>query len=80
MVYVNVKVNEKGQIVIPKVFRDAYGIEPMSEVMLGEKDNELVIERKMSKNEWSNFLRSFPKIKMEKIDSGADYAEELESR
>ncbi len=80
MVYVSVKVNEKGQIVIPKVFRDSYGIEPGSEITLGEKNNELVIGKKMAKAEWVSFLNSFPKINMGKIDSDADYAEELENR
>ncbi|MFH0713423.1 MAG: AbrB/MazE/SpoVT family DNA-binding domain-containing protein [Candidatus Micrarchaeota archaeon] len=80
MVFVNVMVNEKGQIVIPKVFRDAYGIEPGSEILVGEKNNALVIERKMTKTEWVAFLHSFPKSNIGKINSNADYAEELDNR
>ena len=80
MVYVTVSVNEKGQVVIPKVFRDAYGIEPGSDILIGEKNNELVIEKKMNKAEWVKFLHSFPKVKLDKIDSDADYAEELDNR
>ncbi len=78
--YVNVKVNEKGQIVIPKGFREAYGIEPGSEVRLGEQDNKLIIVKKMTSKEWGAFLDSFPKHGKIKIDSDKDYAEELDNR
>ncbi len=80
MVFVNVKVNEKGQIVIPKVLRDAYGIEPKSEVMIGEKNNELVIEKKMTKKEFIAALKAFPKWDKVEVDSDKDYAEELGNR
>lgn len=80
MVFVTVSVNEKGQIVIPKVLRDAYDIRPGGEVVLAEKNNELVIEKKASKAGWVKFLNSFPKTNIGKIDSDADYAEELENR
>jgi len=79
MVFVNVKVNEKGQIVIPKVLRDAYGIEPKSEIMIGEKNDELVIERKMTDKEFMAALRTLPKRKMQ-INSEKDYAEEMKNR
>lgn len=75
-----VQVNEKGQIVIPKVFRDAYGIKPRSEILIGEKDNALVIERRMSQKEFAEALESFPKWGKVKIDSDRDYEEEMESR
>ncbi len=78
--YANVKVNEKGQIVIPKVFRDAYGIAPGSEILLAERDNCLVIEKKISKKEWGDFLDSFPKKAKIDINSDRDYAEELDKR
>lgn len=79
MVYVRVPVNEKGQIVIPKALREDYGIEPGSEVMIGEEGNKLVIQRKMTKEEFAKALEAFPKWKV-KIDSDKNYAEELESR
>ena len=80
MVYVTVSVNEKGQVVIPKVFRDAYGIEPGSHILIGEKNNELVIEKKMTKKEFVAALEAFPKWGKIKVDSDADYAEELDNR
>ena len=80
MVYVTAHVNEKGQLVIPKVLRDAYGIEPGSEVMLGEKDNALVIERKMGRQEFAQALDSFPKFGKIKIDSDKNYEEEIDSK
>lgn len=80
MVYVTVKVNEKGQIVIPKVLRDAYGIEQGGEVTIGEEKNKLVIERKMTREESKKFLEDFPKWGKVKIDSDKDYEEELDNR
>lgn len=80
MVYVAVKVNEKGQIVIPKVLRDAYGIEAGGEVMVGEEKNKLFIERKMTLDESKKFLEDFPKWGKVKVDSDKSYAEELERR
>ncbi|MBI3587802.1 AbrB/MazE/SpoVT family DNA-binding domain-containing protein [Candidatus Micrarchaeota archaeon] len=80
MTYVTVHVNEKGQVVIPKFLREAYGIEPNSEVLIGEKEDSLVIERKLSVKEFASALDSFPKRTGVKVDSDADYAEEMESR
>ena len=34
----------KGQIVIPKVFRDAFGLVPGKKIVLEVRNNELVIE------------------------------------
>lgn len=80
MVFVTVPVNEKGQIVIPKAFRDAYGIEPGSDILIGEKNNELVIEKKVNKVEWRKALDALPKWNVGIIDSNKDYAEELDNR
>lgn len=80
MVFVKVNVNEKGQIVIPKVFRDAYDIEAGGEVFIGEKNNELVIEKSIEKTEWIAALKALPKWKVGTIDSDADYEEEMDAR
>ncbi len=80
MVYVRVQVNEKGQIVIPKVLRDAYGIEPGSEVMMGERDNRLVIERKMTQEEMMEAMEKFPKRGKIHVDSDKNYEEEMRTR
>ncbi|MDP2717350.1 MAG: AbrB/MazE/SpoVT family DNA-binding domain-containing protein [Candidatus Micrarchaeota archaeon] len=80
MVFIKVSVNEKGQIVIPKAFRDAFGIKPGSDVMVGEKGNELVIRKKWTKKQFAAVLDAFPKWDVGTIDSDKDYAEELDSR
>lgn len=80
MVYVAAHVNQKGQIVIPKVLRDAYGIQAGSEVFVGEKDNKLVIERKMTQKEFAQALDNFPKWGKIRVDSDKDYEEEMNSR
>jgi len=44
MVNIKLKVGPKGQIVIPKVFRDAYGIKEGGEVIIEPTDKGLVIK------------------------------------
>ena len=44
MVNIKLKVGPKGQIVIPKVFRDAYGIKEGREVIIEPTDKGLVIK------------------------------------
>ncbi len=80
MVYVAVNVNEKGQIVIPKVFRDSFGIRPGESVLVGEKNDSLVIERRMTRAEFAKALQDFPKWKNVKVDSDKDYEEEMLAR
>ena len=80
MVFIKVSVNEKGQIVIPKAFREAYDIQPGSEIMIGEKNNELVIQKKMTRKEFAAALDAFPKWGKIQVDSDKDYEEEMESR
>ena len=43
------KVGPKGQVVIPKVFRDEYNINPGDELIFSEDNNRTVIE-KVKKN------------------------------
>lgn len=43
MVSIRLKVGPKGQIVIPKVFREAYGIKEGGEVVLEPTDKGLII-------------------------------------
>ncbi len=44
MVSIRLKVGPKGQIVIPKVFREAYGIKEGGEVIIEPTDKGLVIK------------------------------------
>ena len=79
MVNVNVKVGSKGQIVIPKVFRDEYGIVPGLSLVVADKDSELTI-RKSS----TDFVRVFEEIarsgKSIRMKPHQAYEEELEER
>lgn len=80
MVYVRIPVNEKGQVVIPKVLRDSYGIVSGGEVMIGESEGKIFIEPVMTKEEFAKALEALPKWNMGKIDSDKEYEEELDSR
>lgn len=78
------KINEKGQIVIPKNLRDQYGLQPDTYAMIREEtvDNKkiLVIQPKHSKEEFARFLATTPKKNLGTIDSKALYEEQLQSR
>ncbi len=45
MVRISLRVGPKGQLVIPKVFRDEYNIHPGDAVVVKEEDHKLVIEK-----------------------------------
>lgn len=51
LVSIKVKVGPKGQIVIPKVFRDAYGIKEGGEAIIIPTEDGLVIKKKKSVDE-----------------------------
>lgn len=79
MVYVEAKINEKGQLLIPKILRDSYGLKPGSSAILSEEGNSLVIKPKKSMAEFAKFLDSLPRTKI-KIDSDKDHERELRER
>ena len=45
MVSVSGKISSKGQIVLPKIFRDEYGLSPGQSVIIKEEGGKLVIEK-----------------------------------
>lgn len=45
MVSIKTRVGPKGQIVIPKVFRDEYNISPGDQVVLREEGKVIVVEK-----------------------------------
>lgn len=62
MVSIRLKVGPKGQIVIPKVFREAYGIkEGGGEVIVEPKEDGLVIRRVPDTEELLKKLREYHK-------------------
>jgi len=59
MVSIRIKVGSKGQIVIPKVFRDAYGIKEGCEVVIMPTEDGLIIKRKKSVEEIIETLKDY---------------------
>ena len=45
MVELRVRLGSKGQVVIPKILREAYGIYPMQEVIIRQEENGVLIKR-----------------------------------
>ncbi|ASJ09433.1 AbrB family transcriptional regulator [Thermococcus siculi] len=61
MVSIRLKVGPKGQIVIPKVFREAYGIKEGGEVIVEPREDELVIKRVPDTEELLRKLKEYHK-------------------
>ncbi|MEM3516417.1 MAG: AbrB/MazE/SpoVT family DNA-binding domain-containing protein [Candidatus Bathyarchaeia archaeon] len=57
MVKLKIKVSNKGQILIPKIFRDEYGIEEGGQVIIEPTVEGLLIKGKPSLNEIMNRLK-----------------------
>ncbi|MGA1821461.1 MAG: AbrB/MazE/SpoVT family DNA-binding domain-containing protein [Thermoplasmatota archaeon] len=77
----HVKVGPKGQIVIPKVFRDEFNIQPGSEVLMEYTEDGLVIntEREETEEIFLEIARKGKKIKR-KIDPHEAYESHMEDR
>ncbi|MEK6924340.1 MAG: AbrB/MazE/SpoVT family DNA-binding domain-containing protein [Candidatus Micrarchaeota archaeon] len=80
MVCVDVRINAKGQVVIPKVFRDAFGFRPNSVAVMVEEGERVFLRPKLGVGEFKRLLHAFQKINVGRVDSDADHAEALESR
>ena len=57
MLKLRLKVGPKGQIIIPKILREKYGIRENDYVFIELRDNELVITRAPSIHETLEWLR-----------------------
>jgi AbrB family looped-hinge helix DNA binding protein len=57
MVKLRLKVGPKGQIIIPKILREKYGIRENDYVFIELRDNELVITRAPSIDETLEWIR-----------------------
>lgn len=45
MVRISLRLGPKGQLVIPKVFRDEYNLQPGDTVVVREEDHQLILEK-----------------------------------
>ncbi|MEM1569960.1 MAG: AbrB/MazE/SpoVT family DNA-binding domain-containing protein [Candidatus Bathyarchaeia archaeon] len=61
MVKLKLKVGPKGQIVLPKIFRDKLGIKPYSYVIADVKENEISLQKGLDIEELLNWLREYRK-------------------
>jgi AbrB family looped-hinge helix DNA binding protein len=57
MVKLRLKVGPKGQIIIPKILREKYGIKENDYVFIELRDNELVINRALTIDETLEWIR-----------------------
>jgi AbrB family looped-hinge helix DNA binding protein len=57
MVKLRLKVGPKGQIIIPKILREKYGIKENDYVFIELRDNELVITRALTIDETLEWIR-----------------------
>jgi len=73
------KVGTKGQIVIPKRMREAFGLRPGVEVTIELKDKEIVIKKPQVKGNYADYFAttSSPKLK-KKVNTKDLISEEVE--
>ncbi|MEM2849402.1 MAG: AbrB/MazE/SpoVT family DNA-binding domain-containing protein [Candidatus Bathyarchaeia archaeon] len=62
MVKLKLKVGPKGQIALPKIFRDKLGIKPYSYVIADVKEEEISLQRGLDSEELLNWLRESRKL------------------
>ena len=55
------KMTVKGQVTIPKLIRERFGLRPGSEVRFVEKDHRIVLEKREAGDVWDKY-RGFLKI------------------
>ncbi|MDZ7689466.1 MAG: AbrB/MazE/SpoVT family DNA-binding domain-containing protein [Halobacteriales archaeon] len=64
-----VKVSEKGQITIPKEYREKFGIRPGDEVEFGVEEDHLVVKRKATEFEdYAGYLGESDETVDERLD------------
>jgi len=74
-------IGPKGQVVIPKIFRDIEKISPGTEVLLELKDEGILIKKK-EQIDIIKLMKNIAKSisKKDKVNSDKDYEEMLEER
>ncbi|MEM3154316.1 MAG: AbrB/MazE/SpoVT family DNA-binding domain-containing protein [Candidatus Woesearchaeota archaeon] len=80
MVEVKTKVGPKGQVVIPKVFRDEYKIAPGSMVTFIEKEGELIVKKEEKINAAHAFEQIAKSIGKKSVKINTHAIEEYEER
>ena len=76
------RMGPKGQVVIPKHFRDDLGLKPGEEVVMNHKGNELIIKRAASDfvEIAEAIAKSSPKVKITMEDVRKGYFQQLDER
>jgi AbrB family looped-hinge helix DNA binding protein len=77
MVEIKTKIGAKGQVVIPKVFRDEYSLKPGMSICFNEEEGKLVISRPGTNV--VEMLRNLPKKNIEH-DSDVEYENQIKER
>lgn len=57
------KITVKGQVTIPKIIRDRYGLQPGSEIRFAEEDRRVVLRKAEKEDVWDRYY-GFLKAKM----------------
>ena len=76
------RMGPKGQVVIPKHFRDDLGLKPGEEVIMNQKGNELTLKRAASDfvEMAEAIAKSSPKVKLTMEDIRKGYFRQLDER
>lgn len=74
------KINEKGQVVIPKEIRARHGFVPGQEVEFWEREEELVLVKKESRRRIEQALEEFSFELPEDIEDTDELVERLRGR
>ena len=76
------RMGPKGQVVIPKIFRDNLGLKPGADVIMNDKGNELVIRKAASDfvELAESIAKSAPKVKLTMEDIRKGYFRQLDER
>lgn len=76
------RMGTKGQVVIPKHFRDDLGLKPGEDIIMNHKGNELTIKRAASDfvEMAEAMAKSSPKVKLTMEDIRKGYFQQLDER
>ncbi|MEM2049809.1 MAG: AbrB/MazE/SpoVT family DNA-binding domain-containing protein [Thermoproteota archaeon] len=78
---IKMRVGPKGQVVIPKIIREAFGIKPGDEIIMEVRENELLMRPELDPEKFvEEFCSTGGKKLTRKIDLKSIMEEEAEDR